>query len=98
LPSEFLVISMNEPLLNAAQGAKCIRALSGVSISRSTYFRWLLSGRLESTRVGGRWYTNASAIRAMLAADEQRNRGSVKSRGAAAAARHESRMSGRRSA
>jgi hypothetical protein len=39
--------------------------------------------------IGGRIYTTESAIREMLAADEQRNRGSTNTRGAAAAKRIE---------
>ncbi len=76
-----------EPLLSAGQARRCCYELTGHKPSPSTYWRWILGGRLTATRVGGRLFTTESAIRAMLAADEQRNRGSAGARGAAAAAR-----------
>ena len=88
----------SEPMLGMGAIANRIRELTGHQPARSTLWRWHLAGRLKSRRIGSRLYATESAIREMLAADEQRNRGSVESRGAAAAARHESRMSGRRSA
>jgi hypothetical protein len=42
---------------------------------------------LQARRIGGRLYSTETMVSAMLAADEQRNRGSVNSRGEAAAAR-----------
>jgi hypothetical protein len=65
-----------------------IHELSGVSISRQSLFRWMIQGRLPSTRVGSRLYTNEAAIRAMLAADVARKpASSVKNEGPALAAR-----------
>ena len=87
-----------EPLLGASAITHRVHELTGHRPSRSTLWRWHLTGRLETRRIGGRLYASESAIRRMLAADEQRNRGSAGTRGAAAAARHESRLSGRRSA
>jgi hypothetical protein len=87
-----------EPLLGASAITHRVHELTGFRPSRSTLWRWHLTGRLETRRIGGRLYATESAVRRMLAADEQRNRGGAGSRGAAAAARHDSRMAGRRSA
>jgi hypothetical protein len=87
-----------ERSLSAGEIATLVKLITGHRPSRSTLWRWHLTGRLETRRIGGRLYASESAIRRMLAADEQRNRGSAGTRGAAAAARHESRLSGRRSA
>ena len=88
----------SELMLGMGAIANRIRELTGHQPARSTLWRWHLAGRLKSRRIGSRLYATDSAIREMLAADEQCNRGGVESRGAAAAARHESRMSGRKSA
>ena len=69
--------------------AHYIERHTGHKPSRSTIWRWGLTGRLAYRRIGGRLYATETAVRAMLAADEQRNRGSVNSRGEAAAARLE---------
>lgn len=76
-----------ERALGMSQIAALIEELTGHRPSRSTLWRWHLKGRLASRRIGGRLYATEAAIRAMLAADEQRNRGSIESRGEAAAAR-----------
>jgi hypothetical protein len=76
-----------EHALGMSRIASRIEALTGHRPSRSALWRWHLKGRLASRRIGGRLYTTEAAIRAMLAADEQRNRGSIESRGEAAAAR-----------
>ena len=76
-----------EPTLGMGGIARRIYELTGHKPGRSTLWRWHLSGRLDATRIGGRLYATESAIRAMLAADEQRNRGSANTRGEAAAAR-----------
>jgi glutathione S-transferase len=69
--------------------AQYIEAHTGHKPGRSTLWRWHLTGRLAARRIGGRLFTTESAIREMLAADEQRNRGSANARGEAAAVRIE---------
>ena len=77
----------DEPLLAPGAAQRLFLDLCGFKPSRSTYWRWLLTRRLQSRRIGGRLFTTESAIRAMLAADEAQNCGSVNERGQAAAAR-----------
>lgn len=67
--------------------ARLVYQLTGHKPGRSTVWRWHLTGRLQARRIGGRLYSTETMVSAMLAADEQRNRGSVNSRGQAAAAR-----------
>ena len=67
--------------------AHYIERHTGHKPSRSTIWRWGLTGRLAYRRIGGRLFTTESAIRAMLAADDAQNRGSANERGQAAAAR-----------
>ena len=76
-----------EPLLGMREIARFMLAETGHKPGRSTIWRWGLTGRLADRRIGGRLFTTESAIRAMLAADEAQNRGSVNERGQAAAAR-----------
>ena len=76
-----------EPQLGMGEITRLVSRITGHEPSRSSVWRWHLSGRLETTRIGGRLYATESAIRRMLAADEQRNRGSSATRGIAAAAR-----------
>lgn len=76
-----------ERLLGMGEIAKLVQLITGHKPSRATGWRWHLDGRLETRRIGGRLYATESAVRRMLAADEQRNRGSAGARGAAAAAR-----------
>lgn len=78
--------------------AQTIHALTGHKPGRSTLWRWHLSGRLASRRIGGRLYSTERAIREMLAADECRNRGSTNARGEAAAARLAAMLDGGRRA
>jgi hypothetical protein len=78
-----------EPALGMAAIAACIYKHTGHKPGRSTLWRWHLTGRLESRRVGGRLYATECAIRRMLEADELRNRGSANTRGEAAAKRIE---------
>ncbi len=73
--------------LGMGEVAKLVQLITGYKPSRASLWRWHLTGRLETRRIGGRLYATESAIRRMLAADEQRNRGSADSRGTAAAAR-----------
>ena len=77
----------SEHALGMSRIAARIEALTGHRPSRSALWRWHLKGRLASRRIGGRLYATEAAIREMLAADEQRNRGSIEKRGEAAAAR-----------
>jgi hypothetical protein len=76
-----------EQLLGMAAIASRIHELMGHKPSRSTLWRWHLTGRLDAKRIGSRLYATETAIRAMLAADEAKNHGTVNSRGQAAAAR-----------
>jgi hypothetical protein len=76
-----------EQLLGMAAIASRIHELMGHKPSRSTLWRWHLTGRLDAKRIGSRLYATETAIRAMLAADEEKNHGTVNSRGQAAAAR-----------
>ena len=76
-----------EQLLGMAAIASRIHELMGHKPSRSTLWRWHLPGRLDAKRIGSRLYATETAIRAMLAADEAKNHGTVNSRGQAAAAR-----------
>ena len=78
-----------EPLLGAGMTRRRFCELTGHTPGLSTLHRWRLKGRLRATMIGGRIFTTESAIREMLAADEQRNRGSANSRGEAAAVRIE---------
>ena len=76
-----------EQLLGMAAIASRIHELMGHKPSRSTLWRWHLTGRLDAKRIGSRLYATETAIRAMLAGDESKNHGTVNSRGQAAAAR-----------
>ena len=76
-----------ERLLGLSDGTRLCFELTGYRPSRSSWWRWHLTGRLDARRIGGRLYTTERAIRAMLAADEERNSGSANARGLAAAAR-----------
>ena len=76
-----------EQLLGMAAIASRIYELMGHKPSRSTLWRWHLTGRLDAKRIGSRLYATETAIRAMLATDEAKNHGTVNSRGQAAAAR-----------
>ena len=76
-----------EQMLGMGAIARLVYQLTGHKPGRSTVWRWHLTGRLEARRIGGRLYSTETMVSAMLAADEQRNRGSVNSRGEAAAAR-----------
>jgi hypothetical protein len=76
-----------EQLLGMAAIAQRIREFTGHKPSRSALWRWGLTERLDTKRIGGRLYATETAIRAMLAADDAQNRGTVNSRGQAAAAR-----------
>jgi hypothetical protein len=78
-----------EPALGMGDIARCFRKLTGHEPGRSSVWRYCLTGRLESRRIGGRIYSTESAIRRMIEADELRNRGSANTRGEAAAKRIE---------
>ena len=76
-----------EQALGMAALAQRILEVPGHRPGRSTLWRWHLIGRLDAKRIGSRLYATETAIRAMLAADEAKNHGTVNSRGQAAAAR-----------
>jgi len=76
-----------EQMLGMGAIARLVYQLTGHKPGRSTVWRWHLTGRLQARRIGGRLYSTETMVSAMLAADEQCNRGSVNSRGEAAAAR-----------
>ena len=78
---------MPERTLGMGEIAKLVQLITGYKPSRASLWRWHLTGRLETRRIGGRLYATESAIRRMLAADEQRSRGGAGARGAAAASR-----------
>jgi hypothetical protein len=80
-------LGAGEPLLSSAYVRRRCYELSGYKPSPSTLWRWHLSGRLETTRIGGRLYATESAIRRMLERDAMRNRGTAGARGLAAAER-----------
>lgn len=82
-----------EQLLAPGAAQRLFLDLCGFKPSRSTYWRWLLTRRLESRRIGSRLFTTERAIRAMLAADEATNHGSTNSRGLAAKMRVEAILS-----
>ena len=81
-----------EVRLRAAQIQRRIAELTGHKPSRTTLWRWHLENRLECSRIGGRIYSTDSAIRAMILADEQRNRASADQRAQLAAARLEAQI------
>ena len=76
-----------ERLLGMGEVAKLVQSITGYKPSRASFWRWHLTGRLETRRIGGRIYATESAVRRMLERDEQANRGSVNQRSQAAAER-----------
>ncbi len=76
-----------ERMLGMSDVAKLVQSSTGYKPSRATCWRWHLTGRLETRRIGGRIYATESAVRRMLERDEQANRGSVNHRSQAAAER-----------
>ena len=76
-----------EHTLGMGEVAKLVQSITGYKPSRATLWRWHLTGRLETRRIGGRIYATESAVRRMLERDEQANRGSVNQRSQAAAER-----------
>ena len=76
-----------EHTLGMGEIAKVVQRLTGYRPSRATLWRWHLTGRLETRRIGGRIYATESAVRRMLERDEQAHRGSVNQRSQAAADR-----------
>ena len=81
------ISGVTERALGMGEVAALIQSITGRKPSRSTIWRWHLSGRLVSRRIGGRLYATEQAVRHMLAADELRNAGSSKARGDAAKSR-----------
>lgn len=76
-----------ERMLGMSDVAKLVQSNTGHKPSRATLWRWQLTGRLETRRIGGRIYATESAVRRMLERDEQAHRGSVNQRSQAAAER-----------
>jgi predicted DNA-binding transcriptional regulator AlpA len=60
-----------EPLLTTSQAIRLIANLTGCNVSRSTVWRWHLTGRLPATRIGGRLFAAETSIRAMLERDKR---------------------------
>jgi hypothetical protein len=85
-----------ERLLGTGEITRLVQRFTGHSPSRSALWRWHLSGRLETTRIGGRLYATESAIRRMLERDAMRNRGTAGGRGLAAAERLQRLVDGRK--
>lgn len=85
-----------EPKLGMGEITRLVRLITGHKPSRSALWRWHLSGRLETTRIGGRLYATESAIRRMLERDAMRNRGTAGGRGLAAAERLQRLVDGRK--
>jgi hypothetical protein len=83
-------------LLSAGAICTLIETLTGHKPSRATIWRWALSGRLETRRIGGRLYATESALRRMLERDAMRNRGTAGARGLAAAERLQRLVDGRK--
>ena len=75
--------------LTAGQAIRAIQRIAGISVSRSTLWRWHIEGRLRGVRVGRRLFTTESGIRAMLREDSASNRAGTGERGAASALRLE---------
>lgn len=84
---EASVMGGPERSLGLSEAARRIEQLTGFRPSRSTLWRWHLSGRLPSRRVGRRLLTTDRDIHRMLAEDEGKNRGSTQARGNEAGAR-----------
>ena len=78
-----------EQNLTAGQAIRAIRRIAGISVSRSTLWRWHMEGRLRSVRVGRRLFTTERDIRLMLREDSAGNRAGTGDRGAASALRLE---------
>jgi hypothetical protein len=85
-----------ERSLSAGEIATLVNFITGHKPSRSTLWRWHLTGRLETRRIGGRLYATESAIRRMLERDAMRNRGTAGARGLAAAERLQRLVDGRK--
>jgi len=83
-----------ERMLGMSDVAKLVQSITGHKPSRATFWRWHLTGRLETRRIGGRIYATESAVRRMLERDEQAHRGSVNQRSQAAAERLRARGGG----
>jgi len=58
--------------LTIAQADRFLFEQTGTRVHRATWWRWILTERLASFRVGGKVKTTKRAVLAMLAADAQR--------------------------
>jgi hypothetical protein len=77
----------SERRLTAGQAIRAIQRIGGISISRSTLWRWHMDGRLGGIRVGRRLFTTEMNIRALLEKDQLISATTVAERGTAAAER-----------
>ncbi len=60
-----------ERLLTTSEAIRLIATLTGCNVSRSTIWRWHLTGRLPATRIGGRLFAAETSIRSMLERDKR---------------------------
>lgn len=77
----------SERRLTAGQAIRAIQWIAGISVSRSTLWRWHMEGRLRCVKMGRRLFTTERDIRAMLEEDSASNRAGTGERGAASALR-----------
>jgi hypothetical protein len=77
----------NGPLITASQALAFIQRVTGTRVSKSTLWRWHLTGRLKSSRIGGRIFTSEPWVQEMLARDAESGPHHVASRGIAAVER-----------
>ncbi len=64
--------------LTVAQATMFVESQTGTRVHRATLWRWILTQRLASFRVGGKVRTTKGAVLAMLASDAER--GAVRAR------------------
>ncbi|MGH9356408.1 MAG: helix-turn-helix domain-containing protein [Terriglobia bacterium] len=50
------------PLLSAASAWMALRRLTGIPVSRATFYRWLSNGKIYSMRLGLKLYVPTSSI------------------------------------
>jgi hypothetical protein len=56
--------------MGMAQAAIRIQQLTGYKPSRSTMWRWVEAGRIQTRRIGTRYYTNETWIADCIACDQ----------------------------
>jgi hypothetical protein len=59
-----------EKVMGLAQAAIRIKELTGYKPSRSTMWRWIQAGRIQTRRIGTRYYTNETWIADCIACDQ----------------------------